>query len=94
MKKPEDRVVYVCGCAGKVVGPSQGYCRTDNGTPCVGCGQPITVINLDRLLRIKEAALGVCEYDFTNIEDVDAANAVGCLESELAALDANPGGKP
>ena len=56
MKKPEDRVVYVCGCAGKVVGPNQGYCRTDNGTPCVGCGQPITAINIDRLLRVKEAA--------------------------------------
>ena len=57
MSQPEDRLVYVCGCGGSACIESNIGWRSwsvgNVGRECPACNQPVTAINIDRLLRIE-----------------------------------------
>ena len=86
MSQPEDRLVYVCGCGGSACIESNIGWRSwsvgNVGRECPACNQPVTAINLDRLLRIEEAVMAWdCDIEY------GADLRLG------AALDAKPGGQ-
>ena len=60
MTKPEDLVVYVCGCKNAVTASDW---LVDDGAVngCCYCNKMPTAINIDRLLRIEKAATAYTE---------------------------------
>jgi len=95
MKKPENRMVYVCECVDYPLCGHKAHridqvdwLASDVGKECRYCHQPVTAINIDRLLRIEEAARDLITNNLNAInmgEIIGAANLYG-------ALHANPGG--
>jgi len=95
MSQPEDRIVYVCGCVDYMLCGHNAaniepvdWSAGDVGKECRYCRQPITAINIDRLLRIEEASTWAKDAH----DKKDKVEFAAALAAIYYSLDANPGG--